>query len=59
MFLSILVTANLKHKWIVTIHDECDLVINKFSYNDCLLSLLYINIPWLITDTVIFKRLHH
>ena len=40
-------------------HDECDLVINKFSYDKCLLSLLYINILCIITNTVMFKRLHH
>ena len=29
-----------KSRWIVIIRDGCDLVINKFSYNNCLLPLL-------------------
>ena len=52
----------MKTKWVVTLHDECDLVINKFSHNKFLLTLLYIyiyiNILCIVTNTDMFKRLH-
>ena len=52
-------SLNYKLEWIVTIHDECDLVINKFSYDKCLLSLSYTSILRIITSIVMLKRLHH
>ena len=48
-----------KEKWIVTIHVECGLVISKFSHDKCLLTLLCINILCIVTNILIFKRLHH
>ena len=52
-------SLNYKLKCIVTKYDEYNLVINKFSYDKCSLSLLYINILCIITNTVMFKGLHH
>ena len=38
-------SLNYKLKWIVTKYDEYNLVINKFSYDKCSLSLLYMSWP--------------
>ena len=44
-------------KWIVSIYNGYNLVINKFLYDKCSLSLLYENILYIATNTVMFKKI--
>ena len=51
------VAALNTQKWVVIKYDEYNLVINKFLYDKCSLSLLYENILYIATNTVMFKKI--